>query len=104
VTVNGANSTVSAFSATAKTYTVSGTVKNVFLAQVTLSLNGATVATVNVSFFNNAYTFANVPNGTYTVTPTQAGYTFTPTSATVTVNGANSSVAAFNASGGFIFP
>jgi hypothetical protein len=35
------------------------------------------------------YTFNNVANGTYTITPSKPGITFTPSSRTATVNGAN---------------
>ncbi len=35
------------------------------------------------------FVFGNVPNGSYTVTPSSSGITFTPSSQSVTVNGAN---------------
>jgi LmbE family N-acetylglucosaminyl deacetylase len=97
VTVNGANATVSAFSATAKTYSVSGTITAAFMAIVTLSSKGNIVAELIVGPFSNAYTFSNVPNGNYIVTPIPFGYRFTPSSASITVNGANTSAPTFSA-------
>jgi hypothetical protein len=38
---------------------------------------------------NGNFTFTNVSNGTYTVTPTKAGLTFTPAAQSATVNAAN---------------
>jgi hypothetical protein len=35
------------------------------------------------------YTFSNLNNGSYTVTPSNSGHTFTPSSQSVTVNNAN---------------
>ena len=64
------------------TYSVSGTVSGASGATMTLSGSGTTVATTT-------FTFSNVANGTYTITPSLAGYAFTPPSASVTVNGAN---------------
>src|SRR5215831_2405833 len=62
----------------------------------TLTLSGAAAATATGDASGN-YSFANLPNGTYTVTPSRSGYTFTPTSQTVTVNGANASGVNFTA-------
>ncbi|MGZ5054304.1 MAG: Ig-like domain-containing protein [Methylobacter sp.] len=55
---------------------------------VTLTQNGATIATVTADSSGN-YSFANIANGTYTVTPSKAGFTFSPSSQSVTVNGSN---------------
>jgi IPT/TIG domain-containing protein len=38
---------------------------------------------------NGNYTFSNLKNGNYSVTPTELGFRFTPASRAVTVNGAN---------------
>ena len=97
VTVNGANVTVAAFSSTAQTFTVSGTITGTGgnAATVTLTSGTTTVATVT-STAAGAYSFTSVANGSYTVTPTKAGFSFTPTSQAVTVNGANVTVAAFS--------
>jgi LmbE family N-acetylglucosaminyl deacetylase len=97
VTVNGANATATAFTATAQTYTISGTITGAAGATVTLSSGGSTVATITSGASGTTYSFTNVPNGSYTVTPSLASYTFSPTSASVTVNGANASATAFTA-------
>jgi LmbE family N-acetylglucosaminyl deacetylase len=98
VTVSGANASVSAFTATAQTYTISGSVTGVAGATVTLTSGGSTVATLSTGASGTTYNFTNIPNGSYTVTPSLPGYTFSPTSAAVTVSGANASASAFTAS------
>jgi hypothetical protein len=97
VTLNGANTTATAFTATAQTYTISGTTTGASGATVTLSSGGTTVATITSGASGSTYSFTNVPNGTYAVTPTLAGYSFSPSSAAVTVNGANATATAFTA-------
>src|SRR6202023_717183 len=98
ITVNGANVTVTAFSSTA-VFTVTGTISGTGgnAATVTLTSGTTTIATVTASGAG-AYTFSNLANGSYTVTPTKAGFTFTPASQAITVNGANLTVAAFSSS------
>ena len=97
VTVNGANVTVAAFSSVAQTFTVSGTISGTGgnTATVTLNSGTTTVATTTASTAG-AYSFSNVANGSYTVTPTKTGFSFTPTSWAVTVNGASVTVPAFS--------
>jgi hypothetical protein len=56
-------------------------------ATVTLTQGSTTIATTAADTSGN-FTFNNVVNGTYTVTPTRSGFGFTPTSKSVTVNGA----------------
>ena len=59
------------------------------LGNVTVALtdsNGTVINTV-VTDANGNYSFQNIPNGSYTVTPSLTGYTFTPTN--VTVNNGN---------------
>jgi hypothetical protein len=79
------------------TFTVSGTISGTGgnAATVTLTSGTTTVATTTASPAG-AYSFSNVANGSYTVTPTKTGFTFTPTSQAATVNGANVTVAAFS--------
>jgi hypothetical protein len=54
----------------------------------TLTLGGAANATTTADSLGS-YTFAGLPNGTYTIVPSHPGFTFTPTSQTATVSGAN---------------
>jgi hypothetical protein len=71
------------------TYTISGNI-NPTPAPVgaTVTLSGPANATVTTDSSGN-YSFANLPNGTYTIKPSKAGYTFTPASQTVPVSGTN---------------
>jgi len=89
VTVNGSNVTVPGFTATPvqQSFSISGSVTSGG-ATVTLTQNGATVATVTADASGN-YSFTSEANGGYTVTPNQAGVTFIPANRNVTVNGAN---------------
>ncbi|MGJ0483523.1 MAG: Ig-like domain-containing protein [Methylomicrobium sp.] len=67
-------------------------------ATVTLTQGGTTIATVTANSSGN-YSFPNVANGTYTVTPSKTGFTFSPASQQVTVNGANVTAPNFTAQG-----
>ena len=89
VTVNGANVTAVNFTAqpVATSFTVSGTITPTSAGAGTLLTLGAQGTVVADSFGN--YTFTNVPNGTYTLTPSKTGFVFSPVSSSVTVNGAN---------------
>jgi len=72
-------------------YNVSGTatLNGIGLSGVLVSLSGASSSTTTTDT-NGAYTFDNLPNGTYTVTVSKAGYTFAPsTISNVVVNGSN---------------
>ncbi len=71
----------------AGTYAVSGNITSsgTGLAGVTVT-DGSRTATTDSA---GNYSIANVPNGTYTLTPSKAGYSFTPTTQSVTVNNAN---------------
>ena len=90
VTVSGNPVTVPVFTATAtgSAYTISGTITNGSGANVMLTQNGTTIATM-MADTSGKYTFANLPNGTYTVTPTKTSFVFSPVNQTVTVNGSN---------------
>ena len=70
------------------TYSISGTISNAGGNGATVKLTGAATATVTASA-TGTYTFSNLANGSYTVTPSKTGYIFTPASTTVTVNSAN---------------
>jgi hypothetical protein len=79
------------------TFTVSGTIAGGSGAAISLSQNGATVAAATADASGN-YNFTNIANGTYTVTPSEAGVSFNPVSQSITVNGSNVTVPAFTAS------
>jgi hypothetical protein len=99
VTVSGNNATVPAFTATALTFAVSGTISPASAALDTtlrLSQNGTIVATTSGNS-SGTFTFSNIPNGTYTVTPTSSADTFSPGTQSVTISGANVSGVSFTA-------
>jgi hypothetical protein len=95
VTVKGANATVAAFSSTAATYTISGTISGAGGSGATVRLTGAANASVTASS-TGTFTFSGLANGSYTVTPTKSGHTFTPTSESVTINKGNVTGVNFN--------
>ena len=96
VTLNGANASGVSFTATANpTWSISGNVGTT-AAGTTVALSGPTNAGTNADSSGN-YIFNNLGNGSYTVTPSNAGFTFNPTSQPVTVNGANATGVSFTA-------
>ena len=78
----------------AGSYSIGGAVTGAGAA-LTLSGAGSTLSTTAIN--GGTYTFGGLDNGTYVVTPSQAGYTFNPGSATVTVNGASMNTVNFAA-------
>ncbi len=86
-TYNAANYWVDVLYAQATSYATGGQVTGNF-AGTTLTLSGAQAATTGIDASGN-YSFNNLPNGTYTVTPSSPGVTYTPASQTVTINGAH---------------
>jgi hypothetical protein len=88
VIVSGSNATVPAFTATAQTYTISGTISGAGGNGATVSLGGAATATTTANA-SGGYSFTGLANGSYTVTPTKSGFVMTPSSQPITVNGAN---------------
>jgi hypothetical protein len=79
------------------TYSISGIVSPVSVGSgSTLTLSGPTSGSVTADSSGN-YSFSNLPNGTYIVTPSKAGQTFTPASQTISVNGASASAVNFAA-------
>jgi len=79
------------------TYSISGTVSGATASGVTMNLTGAATASATTDASGN-YTFSNLANGSYTVTPSKSGYTFSPTSIAVTLSGANQTGKNFTAS------
>lgn len=95
VTVNGSAVTGVNFTATGSSFSISGSVSTLG-ANATVTLSGGATASTTADASGN-YSFANLGNGSYTVTPTKPGYTFTPASQKVSVNGANVSAINFTA-------
>jgi hypothetical protein len=91
VTVNGANRTGVNFTAqaTAPTWSISGSITPGSLGAGTLVTATGPVTASTGADANGNYSIAQLPNGTYTVTPGKAGYGFTPPSQSVTLNAAN---------------
>jgi hypothetical protein len=89
VTLSGANATGINFTATAQTFSLSGTASPVAIGGgITISLSGAASNTTTTDSSGN-YTFTGLASGSYTVTPSKIALTFAPTSQAATINGAN---------------
>jgi hypothetical protein len=90
VTVSDANvSGVDFTAAPIPTFTLSGTITPVPLgAGATVALSGTSTASTTTDS-NGNYTFGNLNNGSYTVTPTKGGATMSPLNRAVTIAGAN---------------
>ena len=89
VTVTGANVTGVNFTAAVQTqtWTITGTLSPAASGSgATVTLSGAASATTTADA-NGTFSFSNLANGTYTVTPSKAGVTFSPVSQVVTVTG-----------------
>ena len=98
VTVSGGTVTVPDFTATSNSdprYTISGTVSGAVKYSVLVTLSGDDSTTWTDA--NGNYTFTNLVDGSYTVTPSLEGYTFAPVSAPANVSGANVTVSDFTA-------
>ena len=108
VTMNGANITGKNYVSSvyvAPTYSLSGTITAAWVDGVTVTLGGDANATTTTNASGN-YSFANLPAGTYTVTPSLTGYTYSPSTSSVPVNAnatqnftASSAVTAYSISG-----
>ena len=102
VTINTASATFSNFESSqtsAPTYTISGTVSGATQAGVTINLSGAgTAVTSTQTDASGNFSFSNLGNGDYTLSPNKNGYTFTPSNKVVNLSGANASGANFSAS------
>ena len=98
VTVNGTNISGVNFSVVVEpTWSISGTITPLPAGSgVTVTLSGAATATAQTDSSGN-YTFPNLLNGSYTITPSKAGVTFTPASLPITVSGGNVAGANFTA-------
>lgn len=97
VTVNNADISGQDFSGTAttsppvsNTYSIFGQIalNNVGLSGVTVTLTGYGPPTTSTDGQGN-YSFSEIANGTYTITPSKTGYSFSPASLSATIYGAN---------------
>ena len=62
-----------------------------------VTLTGGASPLTTTANASGTYQFANLPNGSYTATPTKAGFSFTPANRAVTVSGGNVTIASFTA-------
>ena len=85
---NNSNYWVDVIYATAVTFSLGGNISGAGGPGAVLTLTGTTTATATADA-NGNFTVSSLPNGTYTVTPSQPGYIFTPSSQTVSINGAH---------------
>ena len=90
ITINGANVTAVNFTAAVvPTWSISGTITPAASGSgALLTLSGTPSATTTADT-SGAYSFGNLSNGTYTITPSKSGFSFTPPSQTLTISGAN---------------
>lgn len=98
VGVSGGNVSNVNFAATANpTWSISGTISPASLGSDSLlTLSGSAGATTNADS-SGYYSFNNLANGNYIVTPNQSGETFTPSSQSASVSGASVSNLNFTA-------
>jgi hypothetical protein len=89
VTLNGNNVTSIDFtSSVSPTFTISGVISGGGGSNATVTLQGAASATTTANA-SGSYNFVGLYNGTYSVTPANAGFNFTPSTQTVAINGGN---------------
>ena len=90
LTINDANVANVNFTGTAlsgQTFSISGTISpSAGGSGAAVTLNGKASATTTASS-SGSYSFSGLANGTYAVTPSNAGFTFSPATQTVTLNG-----------------
>jgi len=99
VTINGAIATLSNIVSSkviAPTYNITGAVSGDTQAGVTINLSGAATKSAVTDAGGN-FSFGNLDNGVYTLTPVKNGFTFDPAKAVVTLASANSNGPYFKA-------
>jgi hypothetical protein len=103
-TINGADITGVNFINTTTAYSISGKVSGAVSAGVTITLSGTASGSFSVisesviSDSNGNYSFQNIANGSYNITPTLEGYTFTPPALVVGVSNRDSTSINFTSS------
>ena len=98
-TISNANATLSNFTATLipTTFTISGAVSGATVTGVTINLTSGATTSTTITDVNGNYSFTNVANGKYTVSPVKSGFTFNPLRTSISINGGNSSIPYFTA-------
>jgi len=79
-----------------KLYTISGTVDGDVIDGITISLTGD-ISESTTTDSNGDYSFTNIINGSYTVTPSLTNYTFTPVSEDIIIDENDETGVDFNA-------
>lgn len=98
ITINGTDVSGVNFTAAEQTFSISGTLSPAPAGSgATVALSGSANATTAANAAG-VYTFTGLADGSYILTPMNAGYSFTPASQNVTVNGANVSGVNFTGS------
>ncbi|HJV49344.1 MAG TPA: carboxypeptidase-like regulatory domain-containing protein [Geothrix sp.] len=88
VTVGGADVTGQDFTSTSARHSISGQVSGAVTVAVTITLSGAKTA-MTTTDASGTYTFADLADGDYTMTPSLGGYVFNPEARGATVGGAD---------------
>ncbi len=97
-TINNANVTGINFTTSTQAFNVSGTITPVTGgSDAILSLSGNLTETTTADSAGN-FTITGLSNGTYTITPSNAGFTFSPVSQSFIINGTNLTGVKFTAS------
>ncbi len=76
------------YTPTGQTHAIIGTLSGAGGPNATITLSGASTATVTADT-NGNFSFSNLPDGTYWVTPSQTGFAFSPGIQTVIVRGSD---------------
>ncbi|MCX5886642.1 MAG: DUF1566 domain-containing protein [Proteobacteria bacterium] len=71
-------------------YSITGTITGEVIEAVTMLLSGS-ISSTTLTDSLGRYSFKNLHNGNYTVTPTKSCYSFTPSTRSVVINGSNTS-------------
>ena len=87
LTLSGGNATAN-FSSVALTYSISGTISGLGGPAATVIVTGPTSGN-NTADSSGNYSFAGLPNGSYTITVVNTGYVFTPASQSAVISGSN---------------
>jgi hypothetical protein len=82
------------------TFNITGTVvSNDVKQRITVTLSGLSSETTTTDAAGGNYSFTDLVNGTYTITPSMVWYTFTPVCQAVTINGSDVSEVNFTFTG-----